>query len=68
MLNWPATSTSLCEGLHYWSFLRKYIKMFVSTLHTLKSQECAAEVRWSMAWFACAWQSACLRWKKRKIS
>ena len=26
-----------------WSFMRKYIKMFVSTLHTLKSQAGAAE-------------------------
>ena len=49
-------ATSRCVKVYTgWSFLRKYTKMFVSTLHTVKSQEFAAEVRWSMAWIACAW-------------
>ena len=37
-------ATSHCVNVYNgWSFLRKYIKMFVSTLHTLKSQAVAAE-------------------------
>ena len=65
-----------------WSFLRKYIQIFVSTPHTLKSQAGAAEeggdpVLGASEVALCAvvvgmdcvlLQSACLRWKKRKIS
>ena len=37
-------ATPDCVKVHAgWSFLRKDIKMFVSTLHTLKSQAGAAE-------------------------
>ena len=74
-------ATSHCVKVYIgWSFLRKHIKMFLSTLHTLKWQaqqkvvilflvhHRLRQVRWSMAWIACAWQSACLRLKRRKIS